>query len=146
MGSYGDLSFVTKKDQNPVKGIEFPVRSTSTGGIFSRNFNEQSVKDGLIQLIMTQRGERPMRYDYGTDVRGSVFAPMDSLLVSNLESSIRNAIDRYEPRVVIRDLQVIPDEQNSSIYIKLVFSMKDNVFFSDQVYLTVNPQGVEING
>jgi len=146
MGSYGDLSFVTKKDQNPVKGIEFPVRSTSTGGIFSRNFNEQSVKDGLIQLIMTQRGERPMRYDYGTDVRGSVFAPMDSLLVSNLESSIRNAIDRYEPRAVIRDLQVIPDEQNSSIDIKLVFSMKDNVFFSDQVYLTVNPQGVEING
>lgn len=146
MGSYGDLSFVTKKDQNPVKGIEFPVRSTSTGGIFSRNFNEQSVKDGLIQLIMTQRGERPMRYDYGTDVRGSVFAPMDSLLVSNLESSIRNAIDRYEPRVVIRDLQVISDEQNSSIDIKLVFSMKDNVFFSDQVYLTVNPQGVEING
>lgn len=146
MASYGDLSFVTKKDQTPVKGVEFPVKTTSTGGIFSRNFNEESVKDGLIQLILTQRGERPMRYDYGTDVRASVFAPMDALLVENLRESISSAIERYEPRVVVRDLDVVADEQNSSIQIKLVFSMKDNVFFTDQIYFTVNPQGVEIDG
>jgi uncharacterized protein len=144
--TYGDVHFVTQKYEKTVKGLQFPVKTTNTGGMFSRNFNEEAIKDGLLQLIMTQRGERPMRYDYGTTLRASVFAPLDSQTVSDLRNSIQTAIEKYEPRVIIRELNVVPVTENSQINVELVFSPKDNVFFSDRIALTVDSQGVRLNG
>jgi phage baseplate assembly protein W len=144
--TYGDVHFVTKQYEKTVKGLQFPVKVNNTGGMFARNFNEEAIKDGLIQLLMTQRGERPMRYDYGTTLRASVFAPLDSQTVSELRNSIQTAIQKYEPRVVIRELNVVPVTDNSQINVELVFSVKDNVFFTDRIALTVNSQGVQLNG
>jgi len=146
MASYGDVSFVTTDDTSSIKGLQFPVKTTNTGGMFSRNLDARSIKEGLLQLLMTQRGERPMRLDFGTDVRTSVFAPMDSQLITSLRQSILSAIDLYEPRVIVRDLQISPDEANSRVTIELAFSIKNNVFYKDTIVLTVDNRGVQING
>tara|TARA_R100000008_G_scaffold86630_1_gene80553 strand:+ start:413 stop:853 length:441 start_codon:yes stop_codon:yes gene_type:complete len=146
MASYGDLAFGTIKSENTIKGLEFPVKTTNTGGMFSRSFNSHCIRDGLLQLIMTQRGERPMRLDYGTSVRTSVFAPLNSNTVSNIRQSILTAISKYEPRVVIKTLEVTPNDAESSIAISLVFSVKGDVFFTDQISLVVNSAGVQVNG
>jgi phage baseplate assembly protein W len=146
MASYGDLSFTTTNAAHAVRGLAWPCRINNTGGMFSANYNETSIRDSLIQLLLTQRGERPMRLDYGTALRTSVFAPMDSQTVENLESSIRTAIERYEPRVIIRSFSLTPSEETSQMFLEIAFSVKDNVFTTDGIYLTVNTQGVEING
>ena len=146
MASYGDLKFVTTNSAHAVRGLAWPCRTENTGGMFSINFNETSIKDALIQLILTQRGERPMRLDYGTDLRASVFGPMDSQTTEELENSIKNAIERYEPRVIIRSFALSPQEETSEMRLELAFSIKDNVFSTDGIYLTVNTQGVVING
>ena len=67
MASYGDLQFTTTSNAHAVRGLAWPCRVSNTGGMFARNYNETSIKDALIQLILTQRGERPMRLDFGTD-------------------------------------------------------------------------------
>ena len=146
MASYGDLQFVTTNTVHAVKGLAWPCRVENTGGMFSINYNETSIKDSLIQLILTQRGERPMRLDYGTDLRSSVFAPMDAQTIEGLETSIKTAIERYEPRVLIRSFTLSPSEETSEMNLELAFSVKDNVFSTDGIYLTVNTQGVVING
>ena len=146
MASYGDLQFVTQKKQTSVKGLEWPVRTSNTGGMFSRNFNETAVRQSLIQLLLTERGERPMRLDFGTTLRSSVFSPLDSQTVSTLRSSIQTAIDRYEPRVKIRTLELTPNQAESSLDVSLVFSLRENLFSTDGIYLTINTQGAQING
>lgn len=145
-GTYGDLSFVTKNSKRTVKGFQFPVSTSNTGGMFARNFDSEAIRDGLIQLLMTQRGERPMRYNYGTILRTAVFQPLDSQLISNIRNSIQSAIDLYEPRVVVRALNVTARESESAVDIELAFSIKDNVFSVETLNLTVNAQGVQING
>lgn len=143
--TYGDLSFVTKDSARTVKGLQFPISTSNTGGMFARNFDAEAIKDGLIQLIMTQQGERPMNYTYGTILRNAVFAPLDGELISEINSSIETAIRRFEPRVTIRTLQVTPNEENSGVDISLVFSLKDDVFSTQKINLTVNAQGAQIN-
>ena len=145
-GTYGDLTFVTKNSKRTVKGLQYPVRTTNTGGMFARSFDAEAIKDGLIQLLMTQQGERPMNYSYGTVLRSSVFAPLDGQLISEVNASIENAIRKYEPRVVVRKLQVIPNDAESEIRVELTFSIKDDVFSTNTINLTVNAQGVQING
>ena len=121
MASYGDLKFATRKSVKSIKGLAWPVRLKNTGGMFSNNFNEESIKDGLIQLMLTSRGERPMRLDYGTALRRSVFAPLDAATVSRLKTTILGAIDKYEPRVIVRSFKLTPKPDNSEIDISLVF-------------------------
>ena len=144
--TYGDLNFVTKDSKRTVKGLQFPLSTSNTGGMFARSLDLEAIKDGLIQLIMTQRGERPMNYSYGTLVRSAVFSPLDGELISKVASSIETAIERYEPRVSIRDLKVIPNDAESGVDIRLVFSIKDGVFSTQTINLTVNAQGVQVNG
>tara|TARA_R110000824_G_scaffold35687_3_gene111587 strand:- start:10951 stop:11391 length:441 start_codon:yes stop_codon:yes gene_type:complete len=146
MASYGDLQFVTTNNVHAVRGLAWPCLTDNTGGMFSRNFNETSIKDGLIQLLLTQRGERPMRLDFGTDLRSSVFAPMDSYTTEALENSIRTAIERYEPRIIIRSFSLTPQTETSEMFLELAFSIKNNIFTTEGIYLTVNTQGVTING
>jgi phage baseplate assembly protein W len=145
-GSYGDLRFVTKSSENTIKGLDFPVSVTNTGGMFSRSFNGEAIKAGLIQLIMTQQGERPMNYAFGTILRRAVFDPLDANLVSDIENSIRNAITVFEPRVLIRTLRVSAIDETSGIDVSLVFSLKDGVLSTQTINLTVDSRGVQVNG
>ncbi len=146
MASYGDLSFATRSSKKHIKGMEWPVKVSNTGGMFSNNYNEESVKDGLIQLLLTARGERPMRLDYGTDLRRSVFAPLNETTVNSLRQSVLTAISKYEPRIIVRSFEVIPEDGKSQIDISLVFSLKNSVLAHDTVLLTVNTKGVVIHG
>ena len=145
MASYGDLQFVTTNTPHSVRGLTWPCKTTNTGGMFSVNFNETSVREGLIQLLLTSRGERPMRLDYGTDLRRSVFAPLDVVTINNLKETIQSAIATYEPRVIIQSLKV-EQTKESELDISLVFSMRGNVFSTNGIYLTINSQGATING
>jgi phage baseplate assembly protein W len=146
MASYGDIKFATRGGRKSIKGLEWPVRAANTGGMFSNNYNENAVKDGLIQLLLTSRGERPMRLDFGTNLRASVFEPLDGATVSDLKSSVLDAIAKYEKRVVIRSFDIHPDISTSRLDIDLVFSLKSDVLSHHQILLSVDTQGVSING
>ena len=146
MASYGDLQFVTTTNDSSVRGLGWTMKFTNTGGWCSANYIERSIKDGIIQLLLTSRGERPMRLDYGTDLRASVFGPLDDTTVDALKNTISAAIEKYAPRVVVHNFEVLPDEDKSQIDISLVFSMKENVFTTEGINLTVTSQGIQING
>lgn len=87
-----------------------------------------------------------MRLDYGTDLRRSIFAPLDSATISSMKSSILAAVEKYEPRVSVSRFEIVPKSDNSQVDIIMVFSLKGDVLKKTTVSLTVNENGVEING
>ena len=136
--------FGTKDDSRTIKGLQYPVRISNTGGTFARNFDGEAIKGGLIQLILTQQGERPMRADFGTITRAALFEPLDAQLLSQVETSIRNAISRYEPRVVLRGVSVRANE-DSRLNIIVEFTIKGGTLSVQRLDLTVGQQGVDVN-
>ena len=61
--------------------------------------------DQAIQLILgTAPGERPMRPEFGCGVHDFVFDTIDAGTVARMETAIRGALDRWEPRVEVTDL------------------------------------------
>lgn len=147
MSTYGDLKFATLRQQNTLRGLQFPFSYNNTGGIATNNINERSVKDGLMQLLFTRLGERPMRYDFGTDLRSVVFDPIDGETKSRIRQSIQTAIGKYEPRIVIRNITVEESERNQhQIDISLSFSIRGSLFFTDTIYFSVNQTGITQNG
>ena len=84
-------------------GIAFPLQVDRRGGIALAH--DETDVDQAIQLILgTAPGERPMRPEFGCGVHDFVFDTIDAGTVSRMETEIRAALDRWEPRIEVSEL------------------------------------------
>jgi uncharacterized protein len=84
-------------------GLAFPLQVDRRGGIALAR-DEQDI-DQAIQLILgTAPGERPMRPEFGCGVHDFVFDSIDAVTVGRMEEAIREALDRWEPRIQVQAL------------------------------------------
>ena len=124
-----DLNLITTSRTTQLNGVAFPVVA-GTGGFFTKTDGAATVMSGLKQLLLTNKGERVMRPDFGTSLRRTVFEPYTEEVKSNLDEEIRFVISKYEPRINITQLS-ISFEPNSydrhHIYISLHFKLKDEI-------------------
>lgn len=82
-----------------------------------------SIKQSLSNLIYTQLGERPFQPTLGSTLEGLLFEPLDVITAKALESSIRETILNWEPRVQVLRLDVIAYPQNNTIGIALYYNV-----------------------
>ena len=113
------------------------MRNDGIGGFLTSNENLGSIKDGLVQLLLTTRGARVMRPDYGTDLRISVFQPFDASLKRNLEGQIISTIKKYEPRVIVKSLTISGDEDKHELCVRLLITSKDDLLNDQMVEVIV---------
>jgi len=132
-----NLPYQKTENRTDILGFAFPMRFDGVGGVCSQNENLTSLRDDVIQLIMTSRGARVMRPDYGTDIRRSLFQPLDTTLISTLQAQITQTIATYEPRVVVQKLDLVPNEELNTLTISLVLSTKNDLLTTTTVALTV---------
>ena len=66
--------------------------------------DDASVRQALLLLIATAPGERVMRPEYGCHLNRLVFAPNDDTTAGLAIHYVRRAVQRWEPRVDIVDL------------------------------------------
>jgi phage baseplate assembly protein W len=97
-----------------------------TTGNISRKVNVDSVKMGLRNLILTNKYERLKNPSFGTNIRRHLFELFTETTASDLENDIRDAIENYEPRVRIIELNVIPNEDQNQMTVNLLFSVITN--------------------
>ena len=84
-------------------GIAFPLQVDRRGGLALAR--DETDIDQAIELILgTAPGERPMRPEFGCGVHDFVFDTIDAGTVARMETAIRGALDRWEPRVEVTDL------------------------------------------
>ena len=84
-------------------GLAFPLQVDRRGGIALAR-DEQDI-DQAIQLILgTAPGERPMRPEFGCGVHDFVFDTIDAGTVARMETEIRSALDRWEPRIDVQSV------------------------------------------
>jgi len=85
-------------------GIAFPLQVDRRGGIALAH--DETDVDQAIQLILgTAPGERPMRPEFGCGVHDFVFDTIDAGTVARMETEIRSALDRWEPRIEVTGVE-----------------------------------------
>ena len=74
--------------------------------------DDEAVRQSLLMLISTRPGERVMRPEYGCDLHRLVFSPNDDTTAGLAIHFVRQAVERWEPRVEILrvDANRDPDE------------------------------------
>ena len=129
------LEYLTTSRRKKVAGLSFPMSVSGVGGIFTSNEGIKSIRDGIIQLLLTARGERVMHPEFGTDVRRFVFEPNDPLLIDNLKQQISRSIEAYEPRVVVKRLKLTP--YDDVVKITLTMALKDDFLGEETVEIII---------
>jgi phage baseplate assembly protein W len=88
--------------------------------------DEDSIKESLKNLILTDRGERLMQPNLGSDVRASLFENATPVALKILEERVRDVINNYEPRVSIIDVDVSSLYDDNKVQVTIYFYVKDN--------------------
>lgn len=91
-----------------------------------RNRNDQSVRQAVKNLVLTNYGERLFQPGIGSSVNRSLFEPNDDFLRDDLEKSIADTITYNEPRVLLNYVDVLPATQEDKLTINIVFSTINN--------------------
>tara|TARA_B100001939_G_C16739202_1_gene528957 strand:+ start:293 stop:688 length:396 start_codon:yes stop_codon:yes gene_type:complete len=68
-----------------------------------------AVKQAVLNILLTNKGERLYDPEYGSNVRAYLFEQLDYGTAALIRDEIYGAVGRSEPRIVIQDLTVTPD-------------------------------------
>jgi hypothetical protein len=97
---------------------------------------DQSVRESILLIIGTAKGERLMRPGFGCGIHELVFAPNDATTVALLTYEVREALVDWEPRAEVLDIQVAPDEEEGN---KLLINLRYKVRQTNNVFNLVYP-------
>lgn len=93
----------------------------STGKLLMKK-DDDTVKQALKNLVLTNQYERPFRPNYGGNVRKRLFDLHTSVAKSDYENLIETAVKNYEPRALLdsNSINIIeyPDENGLVINIR----------------------------
>ena len=94
------------------KGWRFPILPDETGSLAYVG-NDVNVEQSLRILLLTDLRERVMRADFGCQAPSLVFAPGSVQFLGLLETTVREAIRDWEPRVETESVtaEVDPEDE-----------------------------------
>lgn len=96
------------------RGWAFPLRVSATGGIGLVG-GDVEIEQAIRLILGTAPGERPMRPDFGCGIHDHVFAPGDGATAGLLAREVRIALERWEPRIAVRDVVVAFDAVDAGV-------------------------------
>lgn len=85
--------------------------------------NEESVKQSVKNILLTDRGERLFNPTMGSDIRSLLFENMSPQTESSLRDYIETAINNYEPRASLIDVIVSAMPDLNAYSVTVVFSV-----------------------
>jgi phage baseplate assembly protein W len=85
------------------RGWRFPIQPDASGSL-SYVEGEANIEQSLKVLLLTALGERVMRPTFGCAAPRLVFAPGSVQYLRLLETTIREAVRDWEPRVALDDV------------------------------------------
>jgi hypothetical protein len=92
-------------------------------GALIRAINEDSVKKSLRNLLMTNKGERLYKPNFGCDIKRILFEPMTAVTADTLQTFIDDAIRSNEPRVRPIQIEVVPDEIANGYRVAIIYEV-----------------------
>ena len=90
-------------------GWAFPVTFNKAQGTVNMASEVRDIEQSLTILLNNRPGERVMRPDYGCALDDLMFEPVDAGIITYIKDLITNAILYYEPRVNLRQIEIVTD-------------------------------------
>jgi phage baseplate assembly protein W len=115
------------------QGWAFPVAVAPSGDIATAIY-EDDVQQAIRIILGTEPGERVMRPDFGTGLRGLMFEPINTTTIALAQHRVQQALVLWEPRIDSIDVKVDADPPNGKLMINVSYRVRTTNTFYNLVY------------
>ena len=112
------------RNSTSITDLNLSFEINSNTGDFNKLSTEAVIRRSLDTILTTGMMEKPFREDFGSDVAIRLFEVASSRDIPAIESQIRNAIERNEPRITLIDLSVLGDFSNNRLELTISYMIK----------------------
>ena len=89
-------------------GWAFPVGVDARGRI-ALSRRERDVEEAILMILLTPKGQRVMRPEFGCQIHDLIFAPNDATTAGLAAYYVEEALAMWEPRIRVLDVTAGPD-------------------------------------
>jgi phage baseplate assembly protein W len=86
--------------------------------------NAAAVKRSLKHLLMLEKYDIPFETHITSELHKMIFEPMSAVTAGTMMTMIESTIKAHEPRVNLKQVEVLPNYENSSYSINVYFTLK----------------------
>ena len=97
--------------------ISYPFAADNADGYFIdlNNNLDSKVASEIAHVILTRKGTRIRKPEFGTNLIKYIFEPNDELTWDAVQNEIKNSVQRYVPNAVINDVRVVTASENEEL-------------------------------
>lgn len=105
-------------------GVGFPLQVNLQGNL-QLSSAEQNIEESIGLILGTKLGERVYRPNFGSRLSELVFAPMNTQTLLQLRLHVQEALEMWEPRIILEGIYTEPDPIQSKVNITIVYRPKE---------------------
>ena len=83
-----------------------------------------AIKQAIVNVLLTNKGERLMNPRYGSDIRRFLFEPLDYGTGFQIKANIRDTLDKFEPRISVLDIKCTPNFDDNGFDVVLQYNVR----------------------
>ncbi len=107
--------------KNIVIGVSLPFNAK---GVFNKTYStKDQIKSNLINLLLTDKGERIMNPEFGADLRRSLFDNITASNIDVLQNKIIDAINIFIPEIQLVDVVIEPNVDYNTLTVTIDYRL-----------------------
>ena len=104
-------------NKNIAIGVGLPFNRP---GVFKSTFSTRDqTKSNIVNLLLTNKGERIMNPEFGADISYLLFEGMTDSNIANIQDKVTTAINNYIPQIIVDSVDVVYDQTYYTINITI---------------------------
>ncbi len=104
-------------------GWAFPA-AISRGGTVRLVSGVEEVDAAIRMILSTVPGERVMRPEFGCAMWDMLFAPLTAGTLGLIEQAVREALERWEPRIELESVAATGDQAAGAVHILVAYRIR----------------------
>jgi phage baseplate assembly protein W len=107
--------------KNVAIGVSLPFNGP---GVFNSTYStKDQVKSNVINLLLTNRGERIMNPNFGADIKDVLFEGMTETITPLIQDRITTAFSSYIPQARIDNIGVVFSEDTNTVNVTVNYTL-----------------------
>jgi phage baseplate assembly protein W len=107
--------------KNVAIGVSLPFNGP---GVFNSTYStKDQIKSNVINLLLTNKGERIMNSNFGADIKSTLFEGMTDNIVPLIQDKISAAFSAYIPQASVNKIDVILSKDTYTVNVTVNYTL-----------------------
>ena len=111
-------------NQQSFKDLKVTFNPHPINGDLQVTKDEAAIKQSISNLLLTNPGERLFDSQIGSGISKLLFGQLDFAVAGLVADEIKRTLSKYEPRISLEDVTVVPDFDNNAFEARIEFTIR----------------------